>query len=403
MSIEIRALEPREREECLALWWTVFPNAGAPRYFERYFGGDAEWLPYYTQIAVEDGRLVSAVHICKRTVALGESRLTLGGIANVATLPEYRGRGLNSQCLKAAIAVMQADAMDVSLLFTGIPEYYARQGFAAWPLPRVTGRLRASSAGAAGLMVRPAAERDRAAIGAIYTDYNCARPLAVERSAAYWRDWLAVTPERLAANWLVAERNSGTPVAYAEYDLHRAGAPFGPNDVPIHVREFGALREGEGAADALLGEIARQGWETGARRMMLHLPRTPALQLAAERVFESIEVEPSGSAMARPLDGLGLLRSLSPSWNDRWLSAGCPRGSFTVRLPEGAARIDATGPLLRIGPDSTPQHALSQTEFFGLMAGTLMPDALGRDLQTADLLRALFADEAGFYWGADGF
>src|SRR5689334_12099346 len=115
--MEVRALQPEEREACLDLWCTVWAADSRP-YFRRYFYGDVEWLPYYTQVAVVEGKIVSAVHICKRSVACGEFRLTMGGIANVATLPEYRGQGYNTACLQHAIAVMEGDAMDFSLLFT---------------------------------------------------------------------------------------------------------------------------------------------------------------------------------------------------------------------------------------------------------------------------------------------
>ena len=53
----------------------------------------------------------------------------MGGIANVATLPEFRGKGYSTACLKQTIAVMEGDAMDFSLLFTGINGYYERQGY----------------------------------------------------------------------------------------------------------------------------------------------------------------------------------------------------------------------------------------------------------------------------------
>src|SRR5579862_21490 len=134
MGFQVRAIHAEEREECLALWCTVWPG-DSDAYFRRYFYGDVEWLPYYTQVGVLDGKIVSAVHICKRSVACGDYRLTMGGIANVATLPEYRGRGYNMQCLKRAIEIMEADAMDFSLLGTGINDYYARQGFVTWPYP----------------------------------------------------------------------------------------------------------------------------------------------------------------------------------------------------------------------------------------------------------------------------
>lgn len=128
MSVQGREIREAELEECLALWCTVFHN-DTSEYFERYFYGDAAFEPKYTRVAVLDGRIVSAVHIVKRLVACGECTFTMGGIANVATLPEARGRGLASECLRQAIEVMRADAMDFSTLGTGIPGFYSRFGW----------------------------------------------------------------------------------------------------------------------------------------------------------------------------------------------------------------------------------------------------------------------------------
>jgi predicted acetyltransferase len=96
MSFEVRAIREEEREECIALWCTIWPGDSDP-YFRKYFFGDVEWLPYYTQVGVLDARLVSAAHVCKRVVACGDVRLTMGALANVVTLPEYRGKGYNTQ------------------------------------------------------------------------------------------------------------------------------------------------------------------------------------------------------------------------------------------------------------------------------------------------------------------
>ena len=53
------------------------------------------------------------------------------------------GRGIIRPACKRAIRVMEADAMDFSLLFTGIHGYYARQGYATLPRKRLRGTLRA--------------------------------------------------------------------------------------------------------------------------------------------------------------------------------------------------------------------------------------------------------------------
>ena len=170
--MEIRALKESEKEECIAFWRSIWPGDN-DAYFRRYLEGDVEWLPYYTQVAVDCGRIVSSAHICKRTVACGDFRLQMGGVANVATLPEYRGHGINSECLSTAIRVMEADAMDFSLLFTGIPGYYEKKGFSPIPRTRLRGTLRHGPVpNVLGITVRQAATADIADIADIYDSYN---------------------------------------------------------------------------------------------------------------------------------------------------------------------------------------------------------------------------------------
>ena len=59
--MEIRALRENEQDACVELWRTVWPGDNEA-YFRRYFEGDVDWLPYYTQVAVDGGRL--ADHRC---------------------------------------------------------------------------------------------------------------------------------------------------------------------------------------------------------------------------------------------------------------------------------------------------------------------------------------------------
>ena len=234
-----RALRVQEREECLNLWVSVWPGEGSRAYFERYFYGDVEWLPYYTQVAECDGRLVSAVQICKRVVACGDFSLTMGGIANVATLPEYRGRGYNTGCLKNAIEVMEADAMDFSLLFTGINAYYRTFGFVDLTRVRTSVRVLPNSQPTLSKYeVRPAEARDMPAIRRIYKTYNRDRPITVHRSEAYWRDWIRFDPENPPGSLLVAFAGSGALAGYAYSGVFNSAVPYDAGDAEVRIIEL---------------------------------------------------------------------------------------------------------------------------------------------------------------------
>ncbi|MCS6924003.1 MAG: GNAT family N-acetyltransferase, partial [Fimbriimonadales bacterium] len=133
MTPVFRALHPQEQAECLQLWAQVF-SPGID-YFERYFQ-DPLWQPAYTRVCEVDGKLVAALQMVRRAVRLPNGRtLWMAGVANVATLPAYRGQGFASRLLQDLHAVMDSEDFAFGLLFTGIHDFYARWGWERLPLP----------------------------------------------------------------------------------------------------------------------------------------------------------------------------------------------------------------------------------------------------------------------------
>ena len=63
--------------------------------------------------------LASNVEIVERTITVDGQPVRVGGIGGVATLPEYRGRGLASRAMSAAVKLMKAELeLDYGLLIT---------------------------------------------------------------------------------------------------------------------------------------------------------------------------------------------------------------------------------------------------------------------------------------------
>jgi GNAT superfamily N-acetyltransferase len=414
--MEVRALRETEREECLALWQTVWPG-DTEDYFRRYFEGDIEWLPYYTQVAVESGRIVSAVHICRRTVACGDFRLQMGGIANVATLPEFRGRGLNTACLRAAIGVMEADALDFSLLFTGISGYYAKQGYASVPRRRLRGILRGDRMPQpTNLTVRAARPEDLDQLFAVYTVYNATRPIAVQRTPAYWRDWIGLKPETLATAdpLLVATDATGRVVGYICYRFNFYRGHQVTEDY-AYISEFGAIAPGDRRATidnrqfedevamALLEAATARALASGKREMHLSIALTPSVRAAMRSLCESSSENVTESGMARLLHRENLLRSFLFEWNDRWIEAGRPPGEIVFDTPYGAVRLDAFGQFLKVEPVEARSGALSQGVLLSLLLGAGGAEQAVEDPEVLPLAQVLFPPRDGIYWSADGF
>lgn len=122
-----RPLTSTEQGAALHLWQSVFETP--PGFFERYFEADSHFQLGDT-LGIWDGDLlVSAVHLCRRSAAWGGATLLCGGIANVATLPDYRKQGLSRQILREMIAKMEREGFAFSLLGTGTHGHYAALGW----------------------------------------------------------------------------------------------------------------------------------------------------------------------------------------------------------------------------------------------------------------------------------
>lgn len=244
--MEIRELRESEQEECLDLWAAAFPRTGRD-YFIKYFRGDVNWRPGDTIVCEEDGRLVSAVSIVRRNVSRGALRMSMAGIANVGTLPEARGKGHSTACLRRAIAYMEAEDFDFSLLGTGIPDYYARLGWIRTPLPAYQATI-PTDAPRSDEGARSVTAADLPAVAALYSVCNAGRPLAVERPEGYWKGWLQVHADAIPDNLLLAETD-GKATGYLRFDL---------SEVALSIREL-AVTNAETERRLLAAALARAG------------------------------------------------------------------------------------------------------------------------------------------------
>lgn len=410
MTLEVRAIRENEKEECLSLWKTAFSFEGNDAYFRRYFEGDVDWLPYYTQVAALDGKIVSAVQIVKRTVSMPDFTLTMGGIANVATLPEFRNRGYNAQCLNAAIRIMEADAMDFSLLFTGIHDYYRRFGFASLPLHELTGSLKpALKLPVTPYLVRPATSADLPAIRHLYNLYNLHRPLSVCRSDAYWRDWIGIEKPGALDEILVAtETSSGkdaVPVGYV-WVADRLRFSETPKSVPdeLTLHEFGTAPDADPEiALALFSFASRWAQKYGATRLCLKLPQEPDVREAFTSLTENGKSRSEGGAMARLLNRSALLNSLALIRTDKHCESSTETSaSVVVETPYGNTEIVAQPFRLSTHETDAPAQ-ISQSEFFAALFGVSSLQEKTLPPETKSLLTLLFTGGNPHYASKDGF
>ena len=385
MSVQVREVREPELEECLELWCTVFHN-DTPDYFRRYFYGDEYFEPKYTRVAVVNGRIVSAVHIVKRLVACGEHTFTMGGIANVATHPEARGRGYASLCLEQALEVMRGDGMDFSTLGTGIPGFYARYGWERAHRFVGTGRLRDRDVEPrTSTTVRRYNQHDEPAIRTIYRITNNTRPITVRRTAAYWREWIGWTGGKHPGDVLVAEDAQGV----AAYCLATV------EDAKLVVRELGdRTTDGAGTTDVLWACL-RSGRMRGAEQVELRVPRLPTIEAVASQALTDWRYVLRETSMVRVLNPVAMVGGLLPELNDQWRALGRPQGTLSFSTPEGALTVVADSRGVRVEEGGSGDHG--QLDLLQLITG------FGPKRMTSRLAD-LFPDRPGaWYWDLDGF
>lgn len=278
--METRTLRDGEQDACLDLWGAAFPGTGRA-YFVKYFTRDETWRPDDTVVCVVDGQIVSGATFVRRTVRCGDAVYQMGGVANVGTLPEHRGKGYSTAVLTALIAAMDDAGMDFSLLGTGITGFYARLGWEVWPLLALSGVPVADPPDATSL--RPATAADLPRIRAWHAAFNAGRPIAAARSDDAWARWLDLRPETIPDGLLVGD------AGYVHVGFH-------PEKAQAHVREVGGEDD---AIPALLAAATRIAHARGAGHLTWSVPLDPPVRAAATRLLTDLTEERHNGLMWR--------------------------------------------------------------------------------------------------------
>ncbi|MBD5785470.1 GNAT family N-acetyltransferase [Cellulosimicrobium terreum] len=223
-----------------------------------------------------------------------------GGVANVASAPEARGRGLVRQALGAAVEQMAAAGVDVSLLFTGTPDVYRSSGWETFDVPVLSGRPRPAAEPAEPTeTLRPFGEPgDEAQIVRLHDTFDTLdggshRPLATRRDAEHVERriplWYA------GAEVLTARSEAGDVQGYVVLDRDSGS---------VRVREIGtdpSSRHATRTVDALAHVTLRRARHHRTGRLEVRLPAHPLV----ERFTTAVLADPRPTT-----DSTGMLRAI---------------------------------------------------------------------------------------------
>ena len=350
MGFEIRFLTQDDLEQAFQLDQQAFntPEERRDLWFKRA-------MPERTHGAFADGRLAATTHVHAFGQFFGGRSVPMGGVGDVAVVPEHRGKGLARRVMTEAIQAMRARGEVISALFPATTTLYRGLGYelagaAVWHqvAPRALHDLR----GAATLETRRVEKGD---------DPKGIRR-CYERVAPGVNGWLDRDDRRWRALWewwhtghyLYACENPGGEVeAYLAY-RHEPTPPGASGDYGVRVEQIvAATPEGLRAAwwtlassasvveavtftaspeDALLLIMPEQRVAVrGQVRWMLRVIDAPAA-MAARGYPASLEIEV-------PL-----------TVEDAILAENS--GAWTLRVSEGEGRLESGGrggPRLGIG------------------------------------------------------
>ncbi|MDE0313543.1 MAG: GNAT family N-acetyltransferase [Candidatus Poribacteria bacterium] len=136
--MEFRSLYPEELEAWLDHVTHVF--SASRQYFSNHWHNDPWKDVEGIRVAVDDGKIVSTVRVFIRKMYFHGEPISVGGIGEVSTRPEYRTRGLATQLLKDSIQFMEDRQIAISMLhgsqriysvegWQSVPRYYAKKTF----------------------------------------------------------------------------------------------------------------------------------------------------------------------------------------------------------------------------------------------------------------------------------
>jgi predicted N-acetyltransferase YhbS len=405
--MEIRGLRADEIEDVVALQVAVFGPGGLD-YFHRHIVDDSSFRADQIRVAVVDGRFVSMVRVCDRTMRIGASRVRLGGLGEVCTLPAYRSRGYSSAVLREAVRYLESEGYDLSLLYGKLVRHYGRAGYVPLPQPVITAAIRRVEEPTESYRVRRFdTARDLDAVAAIYDANNVARTGTIVRTPAYWRD-AGCRSTGVLPRW-VAE-SSGEIVAYL-------------SGQPGNLHEVAYLADHAAALVPLICRLVNETVEDDRDEVNAYLPLGhPAVAILRRLSDQPLHHHARESMLVRVIHLQPLFEKIRPTLEDRLAAAGwTASASVTIENPGQEVSLAVEPGRLRIGaPAAGGGRSLGAAERFApgptrllqLLFGLAGVDELAESL-AADgslppppipaLLRVLFPRTGFTQWPADHF
>ena len=220
MAVEIRSLAEDELPELRRVTGYAFADTRTEE--ERSSLPDL-LRPEWTTCAFVDGRLATTFGAYPFRVRLNGAAVAMAGVTAVATLPEYRRRGLLRQVMTRSFADQRAQGQSLAILWASLGAIYQRYGYglaSTHASYRIDPRdIRFNDAAPAPGRVRlMEASEARPHLEAIYKAFARPRNLMVHRAPVVW-DFRLAPPGAQRPHVGVYLDRAGDPRGYVVFTL----------------------------------------------------------------------------------------------------------------------------------------------------------------------------------------
>ncbi|WP_127532470.1 GNAT family N-acetyltransferase [Paenibacillus kobensis] len=215
MNVEIRNIPEQHYEDALDLSSFAFQIQLTE---EERAGRRAKFKPEERWGAFEDGKLLAQLTLLPLHIYLNGRKYAMGGIAGVATWPEYRRQGLVSKLLRHSLQTMREAGQTVSLLHPFEFYFYRKYGWEMLTEYRkytIASHLLPARVQVPGTVER-LARPDTELLASIYEPYAERYNGMLSRSADWWTERIYVRKKGQTA---VYRSEDGQPQGYIIYDV----------------------------------------------------------------------------------------------------------------------------------------------------------------------------------------
>ncbi len=311
--MEIRTLEAGERVDVARLLeaWPLAEGGTAGDRFRKQAEFDPNWADENVFVATERDRTLATLTILPRRLQILGHAIPTGGIGNLYTVPEARGRGIATELLDQACRSIRERGLELAVAFPGAPpatpEFFKERGWHVWGGQQTILRRDPKAPVREGrdedYELRPvdrADERALQSVRSIHSAYGASRSGTVVRDDALWRACLGLSPALREEFWIA--RRGGLSVAYARAAI--------VDDV-LTIIEFGRFEDGAEALASLVASLliprdedplieagSASPLESGQVRSFLVLPTFDDLGLTVALEERGIRSHPMDDARA---------------------------------------------------------------------------------------------------------